>query len=97
MRGPRTEGYVEVGYTVDDRGLVGDLTTLGSQPEGLLDFKVRKALRMARFRPRFDGDVPVTTTNLKYRHTFSYFPRSDEPQEGGKTAGPETETPASSS
>ena len=99
LRGPRTEGYVEVGYTVDDRGLVGDLTTIGSQPQGLLDFKVRKALRMARFRPRFDGEVPVITKNLKYRHTFSYFPRTDgtaEPPANG-TAGSQTVTPASSS
>jgi tetratricopeptide (TPR) repeat protein len=99
LRGPRTEGYVEVGYTVDDRGLVGDLKTIGSQPEGLLDFKVRKALRGARFRPRFEGENPVITKNLTYRHTFSYFPRTDgtPPPPSDGTAGSRADEPASSS
>ena len=37
-------------------GVVGDVKTISSVPEGLMDIKVRHGVRVARFRPRFDGD-----------------------------------------
>jgi len=96
LRGDASEGYVEVGYTVDDRGNVDDLTTLDSKPDGLLDFKVRRAMRVARFRPRFEGPTPVATTNLKFRHSYSYFPRSDEAAtEDGATVAEEERSTSS--
>ena len=72
-----TQGYVELGYTVTDEGEVTDLKTLSSKPEGLMDMKVRRGMRVARFRPRFDGDTPVATPNQVYRRTFTYYPKPD--------------------
>ncbi len=77
MRTNPTEGFVEIGYTVTADGEVGDLKTLASQPDGLMDMKVRRGMRAARFRPRFDGDIPVAAPNLVYRHTFIYYPHPD--------------------
>jgi len=78
MRRNPVEGYVEVGYTVTNRGNVTALNTLASEPEGMMDIRVRRAFRAARFRPRYEADEPVATENLKYRHRFLYFPRVDE-------------------
>ena len=76
-RGDATSGFVDVGYSVDKEGVVGDLKTIASMPEGLMDMKVRHGVHVARFRPRFDGDTPVVTPNQTYRHTFVYYPRID--------------------
>src|SRR5262249_35648636 len=65
-------GHVELSYTVTDRGDVDDLTTVSSEPEGKMDTKVRRAFRAARFRPRYDGDVAVTTKDVKYVYQFPY-------------------------
>jgi len=77
MRTNPAEGHVEVAYTVTEQGEVGELKTLSSEPEGLMDMKVRRGMRAARFRPRFDGDTPVPATNQTYRHTFTYYPHAE--------------------
>lgn len=74
-----TEGYVELGYTISDRGAVRDLETLASDPPGMMDVKVRRAMRVARFRPRFEHGEPVATPLLKYRHRFLYYPAPEPP------------------
>ncbi len=84
LRNRRTEGYVDLGYTVTERGNVTRLETLGAEPPGLMDVKVRRAMRIARFRPRFVDGEPVATDRLKYRHRFLYYPKPAEPE-------PETE------
>lgn len=75
-----TQGHVEVSYTLTQHGECTDLKTVDSQPEGIMDIKVRRGLRVARFRPQFDGDVPVAATNMIYRHTFTYYPRPMAPE-----------------
>lgn len=78
MAATPAEGYVELSYSVTERGTVADLKTLGSEPEGLMDIKVRRGMRAARFRPRFEADAPVETTGLTYRYTFHYYPEDSE-------------------
>jgi TonB family protein len=79
VRANPTEGHVEVSYTLTEDGKCTDLHTVASQPEGLMDMKVRRGLRVARFRPQFAGDVPVSAANMVYRHTFTYYPRPEAP------------------
>jgi tetratricopeptide (TPR) repeat protein len=89
-----TQGFVEMVYSVTERGKIQQLTTVASEPPGLMDFKVHRAMRNARFRPRIEEGVTVKTPNLVYRHRFEYYPlpepadSSDEEsaQEGGITA-----------
>jgi tetratricopeptide (TPR) repeat protein len=77
LRSNPTQGHIEVGYTVTEQGEVGDLKTLASEPEGLMDTKVRRGLRVSRFRPRFEGDNPVASPNQVYRQTFTYYPHME--------------------
>jgi len=81
------EGHVELGFTVTENGEVGELKTLSSDPEGMMDNKVRRGMRAARFRPRFEGDTPVATANQVYRHTFVYYPHPEPSAEGVQPAG----------
>jgi TonB family protein len=78
LRSNPKEGHVELSYTVTAQGQVDDLKTLSSEPEGMMDLKVRRGMRVARFRPRFEGDSPVISVNQIYRHTFTYYPRPED-------------------
>ena len=48
---------------------------VAADPEGLMDFRTRKAIKAARFRPRFEAGEPVETTGVEYRHEFVYYRR----------------------
>ncbi len=88
------EGHVELGYTVNARGQVDDLKTLSSEPDGMMDLKVRRGMRAARFRPKFEGDSPVESLDQVYRYTFTYYPRpGDLPKETDEASEPEAAKP----
>jgi tetratricopeptide (TPR) repeat protein len=76
-RGERTTGYVEVAFDVTDDGYVRDLDTVASEPDGLMDFRVRKSLRLARYRPMLIDGVPVFKASYTYRHEFPYYPERE--------------------
>ena len=87
-RGERTTGYVEVAFDVTEDGYVRGLNTVGSQPDGLMDFRVRKSLRLARYRPMLVDGVPVAKQAHTYRHEFPYYsPREDGPRTAAASAG----------
>jgi hypothetical protein len=87
QRADRTTGYVEVAFDVTDDGYVRDLQTVGSEPAGLMEFRVRKSLRLARYRPMLVDGVPVAKDAHTYRHEFPYFPqRQGEPQTADASA-----------
>ena len=71
-KGEVLEGHVEVGYAVTEGGFPRNLVTISSEPEGLMDMRVRRSLRASRFRPALVDGVPVATANRIYRHTFTY-------------------------
>lgn len=81
-RGERATGYVEVAFDVTDDGYVRGLDTVASQPDGLMDFRVRKSLRIARYRPMLIDGVPVRKDTYTYRHEFPYYPE----RSGGEDA-----------
>jgi TonB family protein len=81
LRAAPKEGYVELTYSLSERGEVEELRTVGSDPEGLMDIGVRKAFRSARFRPALDHGVPIAVPSQTYRHSFSYYPRRAEVRE----------------
>ena len=68
------DGIVELGLTITDRGLVSDLSTLRSEPEGMMEFQVRKATRRARYRPAFVEALPVLTEDVRIEYRFPYKP-----------------------
>lgn len=87
QRGERSTGYVEVAFDVTEDGRVRDLSTVASEPDGLMDFRVRKSLRLARYRPMLVDGVPVATASHTYRHEFPYYPRLEV---DAQTAGADT-------
>ncbi len=75
VRGEKQTGFVEVGYEIGVNGHVRSLKTVASEPKGLMDFRVRKSIRFARYRPVVLAGTPAIVERYVYRHEFSYFPR----------------------
>ena len=80
------EGYVDLVYDVTDRGRVRRIDVAASEPPGLMDFRTRKAIKAARFRPRFEDGVPANTLGVEYRHAFVYFERPEDAPPAVETA-----------
>ncbi|MBX3708108.1 MAG: hypothetical protein KF911_15895 [Pseudomonadales bacterium] len=80
-------GFVEVAYEVTETGQVRNLATIASEPPGVMDLRVRRSLRVARYRPALVDGVPVARALHTYRHEFPYRAEPAEEQ-----AEPATET-----
>ena len=76
--GDARDGVVELSIEVNREGLVAKVETLRSEPGNLMDTKVRRAVRHARYRPAFDGEEPLATTDLRVVHNFTYYPSDME-------------------
>jgi TonB family protein len=92
-RGERSTGYVEVAFQVTEDGYVRDLNTVASQPDGLMDFRVRKSLRLARFRPVLVNGVPIARDSFTYRHEFPYYPPVESADGNARSATTAAATP----
>ena len=77
QRGEETSGFVEVAFRVSDTGSVRKMQVVASEPEGMMDFSVRRSLRTARFRPVMVDGKAASFEGQVHRHDFSYFPRTD--------------------
>ncbi|TNF87388.1 MAG: TonB family protein [Gammaproteobacteria bacterium] len=69
------EGLVTLQFDVTERGSARRLTTLESVPEGMMDFRVRKSIRAARFRPPLVNGEPQLASGYVYTHKFVYYPQ----------------------
>ncbi len=74
-------GFVEVQFEVSANGSVRDMKVVASEPEGLMDFPVRRSLRSARYRPAMVDGKAAPYAGETYRHAFNYFPRSEQTEE----------------
>ncbi|MEM1231678.1 MAG: energy transducer TonB [Pseudomonadota bacterium] len=79
----RAQGHVTVKFTVTDRGTTTRLVTVESVPKGLMDFRVRKSLRAARYRPPLLEGRLSEAREQTYRHDFWYYPRTNESAPSG--------------
>ena len=82
---PRS-GVVELSFRVDESGGVSSIATLHSEPQDLMDVKVRRAVRRARYRPAFDGQTTLATEDVRVSHEFMYYPTDDFPSEDSANA-----------
>ena len=71
-------GVVELSFRVDESGGVSSIATLHSDPQDLMDVKVRRAVRRARYRPAFDGQTTLATEDVRVSHEFMYYPTEDD-------------------
>ena len=67
-------GIVELLVDINRHGFVSSIDTLRSEPEGLMDIKMRRAVERARYRPPFDGVSPQPVSDVRVKHTFTYYP-----------------------
>lgn len=81
--GPPRDGVVELSVDVGKNGQVGRIDTLRSEPEGKMDFRVRRAARRARYRPVFEDVGPLPSDDIRIVYEFEYF---DRPSEGKATS-----------
>ncbi|MCY3796119.1 MAG: TonB family protein [Gammaproteobacteria bacterium] len=80
-REEQTAGFVEVQFQVSANGSVRNMEVVASEPDGLMDFPVRRSLRSARYRPAMVDGKATPFEGEIYRHEFNYFPRSEKADE----------------
>lgn len=71
-RGMHRDGIVHLALTVTHRGDVIRSRSLQVVPRNIMEFKVRKAARRARFRPAFRDGQPVKVRGHPLRYVYSY-------------------------
>lgn len=55
----RVEGWAEVEFTVDDRGMTGDIVVVAADPRGVFDAAAAAAVASWRYLPRVVHGQPV--------------------------------------
>lgn len=78
---PPRRGVVELSVDVGKNGQVGRIDTLRSEPEGKMDFRVRRAARRARYRPVFTDEGPHPSDDIRIVYEFEYFDAPDDDKE----------------
>ena len=71
-RGRAMDGVVQLALTVTHRGDVVGRRTLRAEPRNLMEFKVRRAAKLARYRPAFQDGDPVPRRDLKLEFNYKY-------------------------
>ncbi len=86
-RGAPEAGHVTVSYTVTENGAVHDLNTVETAPDDLMEFRVRRSMREARFRPALIEGKLVASQSQSYTYEYQYFPKTidNEPLEAAPT------------
>lgn len=74
QRGQPYEGIVQLSLNVTHRGDVVGRRTLLAEPRNLMEFKLRKAAKQARYRPAFVAGDPVPRQDLKIEFKYHYYP-----------------------
>ncbi len=73
---PQT-GLVAVRFNVSKHGQPTDLEVVRSEPDGMMDFAIRRSLRSARYRPvLLDGKISAHE-GVIYEHEFTWFPKPE--------------------
>ena len=76
-------GHVTVSYTITEKGDVHNLATVETVPKDMMEFRVRRSMRDARFRPpMLDGKL-IGSENQSFTYEFQYYPKpvNSEPLE----------------
>ncbi len=80
--GEIAEGLVSLGFTVTPNGQIRALKTLQSEPKKLMDFRVRRSMRIAKFRPRYVEGAPVNADEQTFTYRFPFYPsQASEPRD----------------
>ena len=90
VSGEVRKGVVELSIKIDEHGFVSRIDTLRSEPEDLMDYRVRRAVKKARYRPAFNGEATLAADDVRIEHTFVYYSSSssDEAPSRSSSAAP---------
>lgn len=80
IRGELMNGIVELTLDMSDLGTVTKYEIIRSDPKGMMDRKVTRAARLARYRPAFVESKPIPIQAFKVVHEFTYFPKVGKPK-----------------
>ncbi|MGI9329343.1 MAG: TonB family protein [Gammaproteobacteria bacterium] len=72
------EGFVLVRYDVATDGRTENVTIIESDPQDLMDKRVKSAIKRSYFRPRYSDGVAAVAEGQLYRHDFRYRPEPPE-------------------
>ena len=91
-------GVVELALDVNANGLVADVEVVRAEPADMLEEKVRRGAKRARYRPAFNGEAPQATDGLRLVHNFTYYPLGllppEPPRRGPSAPATGARTPA---
>ena len=73
----KIQGFIEASFRVSVNGGAQDIEIIAADPEGLMDFRTRRSLRSARYRPAMANGKAIPFENQTWRHLFDYVPRED--------------------
>ncbi len=71
---PQEIGHVRLALNVRSSGRVQKMVTVDTHPDPRLEFKVRRSMRDAIFRPAMDDGVPTLFEDYEYLYRYPYFP-----------------------
>ena len=80
-RGDEQTGFVAVTFNVSPTGAVRKLKTLEVDGPKSMNFRVRRSMREAIFRPRMEDGSVAPTEEHTFRYQFSYFAERGVPTE----------------
>lgn len=83
---PAHNGVVELSVDINERGVVSRIDTVRSEPPDLMDFKVRRSVKQARYRPVFDGETLQGANDVRVTHTFVYYPSESAERSSNREA-----------
>ncbi len=74
-------GHIEVRFRVTRHGQVRDVEVVDAEPPGVMDLRIKRAMKTARFRPRFEAGRAVEADDVTYRHEFTYYAAAEGKEE----------------
>ena len=72
-RGNQLQGQIVLEFDVTKTGYVRRLKTTKAEPKGPMEFRVRKSMRLARYRPAMEDGNPIEYQNEQHSYQFNYF------------------------
>jgi hypothetical protein len=91
-------GFIDYRYRVNTRGRAFDVEIADFGPEDLLNFRLKRALKEARFRPIMVAGEAMDSDWLEARHEFPFLgpppaPEAEPEEEGDALPRSESEAP----
>jgi len=75
---PYAWGQIEIEFNVDANGRVGEITSVGAAPEGMVERAYVERLQQAFFRPQLLDGEPVEAEGIRLTHYFRYYVEEED-------------------